>query len=226
MPPISKIVIFGLRCSGTNYLSELISTNYSNVTVSEGTLGLWKHMWQAEKMITKQRILQLAAEPTVYLFVSRNVVEWLQSFNEQPHHCQWATGLSLHQLINTSPFVSYEGRRKLEAYSSILEERNRKLKHIVVEMVPHLPNSALLQYEQLRQDPSGIVGVLAQFGIHPDGPIRSVKYYKKETNVAYQPKVYKPVDSATLSIIIEKTDWEVEKYWNYEKAGLLNLYCK
>ena len=215
---LGRVVVFGLRCSGTNYLSELVTQNYPNVEVQEGTLGVWKHMWQAEKAIDKAKVLELAAQPTLYLFVARNVIEWLQSFHKQPHHCLWAKRMTLQQLLEAKPFVSHHGRRMLETYPSILQERSLKHRHIVESILPLLPNAALVQYEQVRDNPAVLQEILERFAITRDKPIVNVNYYKKEKTKHYAPKVYSPISHHTMEFIIKHADWEIEKHWGYQKA--------
>jgi hypothetical protein len=216
MQAVENVVVFGLRCSGTNYIAELIKKNYPDIQVSEGSYGVWKHMWQAETHFSVDKILMMARQKTVYLFVARNVFEWLQSFNRQPHHCPWARKMSLENLLDSSPFQSFNNGMLLESYPSILDERKAKHSHIVNRVLPRLPNARLIKYEDVRDNPSIIKDVLQPFGILRDAPIDNVEYYKKEQGNAYIPKQYPEISSETRDLIIQNVDWETEAKWGYE----------
>ena len=74
---IERIIVKGERCSGTNYLSSLIQTNFKNVLLSN-ELG-WKHSYLNifnENLYKREELL--------VLIIFRNPYEWLNSLYQQP----------------------------------------------------------------------------------------------------------------------------------------------
>lgn len=213
---ITQVRVFGLRCSGTNYIAELIRLNYPHLRVDEGGPG-WKHMWQGERTFRIESFPGPSERKSIlYIFVSRDVFETLQSFNKNPHHCKWARGISLDELLHVSPFESFENR-KLESYPSILEERNRKYQNIIDNIHPKLPNSCLVKYESIRDEPDILRALLNEFGISRDEPVENVEYYKKEKSKVYVPKTYKEISSSARQFITDNVNWDLEAKWGYIK---------
>lgn len=214
---IESIHIFGQRCSGTNYLFELISKNYPDIQVKEGGPG-WKHMWQCEKNLKKNNF-PVNNSKILYIFIVRNVFDWVSSFKRQPHHCKWAVKLTVEEMLNRSPFDSYHPNgHLLETYENIIESRIKKFSHVLdYLMVECCTNSELIQYENLEKNPQLLTGLLEKYGVEVPKNFENISYYKKMTSKIYQPTQYEPLSDNAKKYIIEKIDWSLEKKLGYEK---------
>jgi hypothetical protein len=69
---IKKFTIFGERCSGTNYLEELIKTNFNiNLTWKYG----WKHFFGFYNFQKTQD-----EDETLFIGIVRHPIYWINSF--------------------------------------------------------------------------------------------------------------------------------------------------
>ena len=70
--------IYGERCSGTNYLEELMLANFNiQITWKYG----WKHFFGFYNFEHNQE-----EDNTLFLGIIRNPVDWLNSFYKEQHH--------------------------------------------------------------------------------------------------------------------------------------------
>jgi hypothetical protein len=74
---ITHFTIFGERCSGTNYLEEVINANFHiNFTSKYGN----KHFFCANEYHTKD------TTNTLFIGIIRNPVYWVNSFSKELYH--------------------------------------------------------------------------------------------------------------------------------------------
>ena len=74
---IKKFTIYGERCSGTNYLQNLVNDNFEiELTWEYG----WKHFFGFQDDTLKN------SDDTLFLCIVRNPVDWMNSFFRNPHH--------------------------------------------------------------------------------------------------------------------------------------------
>jgi hypothetical protein len=84
-----KVTIYGERCSGTNYLEELLKSNFDIEVVWD--YG-WKHFFGFHDLKNSDDVL--------FLGIIRNLHDWINSLCRDPHH------LSSHLNINTQAFLN------------------------------------------------------------------------------------------------------------------------
>ena len=78
MNNIKYFTIYGERCSGTNFLEELITNNF-NITIT------WKYGWKHFFGFYNFKKTQEENE-TLFIGIVRNPIDWLYSFHTNPHH--------------------------------------------------------------------------------------------------------------------------------------------
>ena len=72
---ITKYTIYGERCSGTNYLENLINENFDvKLTWEYG----FKHWFGFNNLSN--------SDDTLFICIVRNPVDWVNSFYRTPHH--------------------------------------------------------------------------------------------------------------------------------------------
>lgn len=92
-----RFTVYGERCSGTNYLEELMLANFNIVLTWD--YG-WKHFFGFHTFNNNDA----KENDTIFIGIVRHPIEWLCSFHNQPHHVpeinkSWANFL-------TKPFFS------------------------------------------------------------------------------------------------------------------------
>ena len=76
---IKKFTIYGERCSGTNYLKNLILANFDvNLTWEYG----WKHFFGFNEIESKD------TNDVLFICIVRNLPDWINSFFREKHHMQ------------------------------------------------------------------------------------------------------------------------------------------
>ena len=147
METIKKFTIYGERCSGTNYLEELIKTNFDvEVTWEYG----WKHFFGFDDLSN--------SNDTLFIGIVREQHKWLNSLYKTPHH--------LHPSLkhNVLPFLFGEfwsihdnGQENKcdrnmytkKRYNNIFEMRHTKIKFLIEDMPKKVKNYILIRYEDL-----------------------------------------------------------------------------
>jgi hypothetical protein len=158
-----KIQIFGERCSGTNYLESLVSTNVRNAEI--GWEFGWKHFFPHGD--------PAAAADTVFLVIYRHPFRWLQSLHRNPWHvAPHLRGRSFAEFIrsewmcvydessNTPPSDPRYGQEMLferdprtgERFANVLHLRSAKIRawQAIGEQTPRF---LFLRYEDLDAQP-------------------------------------------------------------------------
>ena len=72
---IKRVAIYGERCSGTNYLEELLKLNFDvEITWEYG----WKHFFGFNNLEGSDDVL--------FIGIVRNLEDWVNSFFREKHH--------------------------------------------------------------------------------------------------------------------------------------------
>ena len=149
---IKNFIILGERCSGTNFLEQLIIKNFGlkrlDLITSSG--NSFKHFYGFEYQ-------NLLNDPDTIVFcIIRNTVEWIDSFFNNPYHVHDSLKNNINNFI-TKTWISKndktlkeipEDRNMLtgEHYLNIFEMRNTKIKYI---HNLNVPNKYVLNYSDL-----------------------------------------------------------------------------
>jgi hypothetical protein len=222
---ISRIQIYGERCSGTNYIESLIKLNYDiEISYSYG----WKH-WMIDYSNLKMN------DNTLFLVVVRNPYDQLRSLYYQPHHAPHHYKLSMNEFLRKK-WLSYDGptahwfsddeneRFAIAKPEYIVEEeenvcilRNKKNKNFI-DLEKHVENYVLINYEDLLFDYTQI-GNLAKFGLRKKLPtFVPVELYKGDHNEKYTTKDYPILSIEDIIFINKSLDWELENLLGYQMS--------
>lgn len=222
--PVKKIQIFGLRCSGTNYLEQLILLNTSQVRIVKA-IG-HKHLWN-----TRFHQKQLPEDVQIIIIV-RNPYDWLRSIYLEPHHCPELLGLSFTDFLN-HPWNAYMGKiwnaplpsrrmqivktgKQFEKYDHVIHLRNSKMK-ILADLHRDLSTCQYVRYETLNEDPNRILKELMKnAGVPLQEEFQDYRLYKNTKRI-FKPKKKFGINKQNLNQINQSLDWENEEYFGYNQ---------
>lgn len=175
-----KVTIYGERCSGTNYLEELLLNNFDiELTWDYG----WKHFFGFENLSNTDDVL--------FIGIVRNLYDWINSFYREKHHLP----VHLTQNINTyltHPFYSIDQNNNVmlkdtnletnEIYKNIFELRCVKNRFLIEKMPTLVKNFCLITYDDLTNHFNDTMNKLQNCGLNIKKNIKfplNVTYYKK-----------------------------------------------
>ena len=189
----TRFTIFGERCSGTNYIEELLTTNFHiNITWEYG----WKHMWSLPTTRFNN------AKETLFIGVIRNELDWLNSFKRTPHHIPPILRKDLSTFLFDPIYSSNKDGSILEpADNNIFALRSRKIKFLKETMPTLVDNYILLQYEEISDNYEFILNNLkSRFNLTPkNDKFQNITYYKKTHKKEF---IQKPLSFTYMDIYI------------------------
>jgi len=213
---ISKFTIYGERCSGTNYLENLITMNFE--IEHTNTYG-HKHFFGFDQ----EKITN--SDDTLFICIVRKIQPWLNSFFNDKHHLQlkYIDGLteqeqkemflngeilSVHDGPNTvSPRQENINDRNLytgNRYKNIFELRHAKNKYLLEDLPILVKNYCFIRYEDLINDFDSTMNKMKQFGLRLKHNIKfpqNTTQYKKEPNCNFRNRPQKKVCISNREII-------------------------
>ena len=223
--------IYGERCSGTNYLEELILENFIiEITWKYG----WKHWFghydfdnteaNTEANIESSIETNIQLDNTIFIGIIRHPIEWLYSFYKQPHHVPFKNQRISNFLfkkfysVNTDNSIIPEDLNYItnKKYKNIFKLRKYKNDYLMNTMPVKVKNYLLINYEELRDNPEKILFNIKNtynLELKHDNFV-NINYYKKEKNIQFQHKNSNFPDDL-LKIIKNKLDKEQEEKLNY-----------
>jgi len=161
---LNKYTIYGERCSGTNYLENIININFDiNITWEYG----WKHFFGFQNEKLKN------SDDTLFICIIRDPVDWINSFYREKHHLplRYKKKLSKEETLNeflNKKFWSFnDGNKNRDVSKEIMEDRNIfngkryknifELRHFKIKwMFENLPKKVkhyiIIKYEDLIND--------------------------------------------------------------------------
>ena len=186
---IKKYTIFGERCSGTNYLENLMNINFDvQVTWEYG----WKHFFGYSKFSN--------CDDTLFIGIVRNPLDWLNSFYKEKHHLP----RNLHKKENflKNEFYSIANGNEImedrsmytkERYKNIFDLRNTKLKYLIDDLPFKVNNYILIRYEDLIDDFDNTMNKIKEKGLSVKKDITfplNTMNYKNNINRTYVKNTY------------------------------------
>ena len=179
---IKSYTIYGERCSGTNYLEELMNLNFD--IKLEWNYGR-KHFFGFNNLSN--------SDDTLFICIIRDIYTWLNSLFITPHHI---THLNTIDKFLNSEIRSYDDvHLDLEIledkhiytndyYKNIFELRYTKLKFLLDDLPSKIKNYIFIRYEDLNYDFENTMNKIKNTGIKIKDdnlfPINSFKYKKEE----------------------------------------------
>ena len=176
---IKKLTIYGERCSGTNYLEELITANFDvNITWEYG----WKHFFGFNDLSNN--------DETLFIGIIRNPYDWINSFYREQHHLP-KYFINIDNFLN-SEIISFDASdneimddrnmHTKERYKNIFELRNTKFKFLTEDMPSLVKNYLLITYDDLLNMFNNTIDKIKDKGLIVKSGINypvNIKYYKK-----------------------------------------------
>ena len=183
MSKITKYVIYGERCSGTNFLDNAIQSNF-NLSLRTD-LGS-KHFFCFNKYDSSH-------DDTLFIGIIRNPIYWINSFSTELYHVP-SKNKNINNFLNNEFYSVKENTdiiiikdlnwRTVKKYSNIYELRKMKNFYLLNVMKKKVKNYILLNYESLLYNYDFTLDYIKNhFNIIPRYPIyKSIKQYKKSKN--------------------------------------------
>jgi len=199
---IQKFTIFGERCSGTNYLENIIKNNFEiEVTWDYG----WKHFFgfndytntmNLSKQCVDKELLSGAnakdnSDKVLFIGIVRNPFDWLNSLFIDKHHLAphlknniksylndefW----SIHDNYNLGEIMEDRNIFTKERYKNIFEMRATKIKYLLEVLPTIVKNYTFIRYEDLINDFEKTLNKIKNCGLivkpNIDFPINNTKY--------------------------------------------------
>lgn len=199
---LSKYTIYGERCSGTNYLQDVVDKNFdAKITWEYG----WKHFFGFQDEKLNQ------SDDTLFICIVRNPVDWINSFYRTKHHLidrmkkipqEKHLDVFLNEefyserLDKTNSMIKermedrniYTGER----YKNIFELRHTKIKWMLEDLPKKVKHCILIKHEDLLNDFENILIKLKLTGLkvkeNINFPINSVAYKNSKDGKKYVKK--------------------------------------
>jgi hypothetical protein len=211
---VKRFTIYGERSSGTNYLEQLITTNFGlPITWDYG----WKHFFGYSNFNN--------SDDTLFFGIVRSPVAWIDSFFKNPFYVPKQNTNIKNFLSNK--FFSIDKKNQImkedlnytnnQVYSNIFELRKVKNDYLLDIMPNKVKNYALINYEYIKAEPFEFLeAIRIKFGLTKlHETYKNIDYYKTAKNVKY---VEHPVTLGPqiISFIKQNLNAEQEQRLNYK----------
>ena len=201
-----KYTIYGERCSGTNYLENIININFDvNISWEYG----WKHFFGFQDDKLKN------SDDTLFICIVRNLPDWINSFYREKHHLplRYKTNMSEEEKIDeflNKEFWSFNDNNNNrdaskeimedrniytgERYKNIFELRHTKIKWMLEDLQIKIKNCIFIKYEDLINDFEKTLFKIKDKGLevkkHINFPLNTNNYRneKNKNNKKFTPK--------------------------------------
>jgi hypothetical protein len=189
---MKKVTIYGERCSGTNYLEELLLLNF-NVEIV-WTYG-WKHFFGHDDLSH--------SDDTLFIGIIRNIEDWINSLYREKHHLPEVLTKTVDTYLSDTFYsVDVENNNEIERmtdrnidtgerYKNIFELRLVKNKFLIEKMPKLVKNYCLITYDELVGNFLSIMHKLRDCNLKIKDNINfplNVMYFKKEKNITFKKK--------------------------------------
>ena len=186
---LNKVTIYGERCSGTNYLEQLLLTNFDvNIIWNYG----WKHFFGYNDLSNSDDVL--------FISIVRNIYDWINSFYREQHHLSLEFR-DLFKFLDGEFYSVYDLQnneimqdRNLEnnkRYKNIFELRHVKNKFLIEIMPKLVKNYLLITYDDLIHNFNGIMNKIKKYNLIVKPNIEfplNIFYYKDEKDKLFVKK--------------------------------------
>jgi hypothetical protein len=180
---MKTVKIYGERCSGTNYLAELLELNFevNMLPVTADCKYGHKHFFGFQDLSDSDDVL--------FIGIVRNPVKWINSLYRVPHSVKHENILSVQRFLynehvsyiknplfkTRKPMVFNQGEEIMEdrniytgkRYRNLMELRHTKLRFFVEDMPDRVSQYILVRYEDFMSDFEGELRKIQAFGLSP-----------------------------------------------------------
>lgn len=187
---IKKYTIYGERCSGTNYLEELMLANFDvELTWEYG----WKHFFGFKDLSNTDEVL--------FIGIIRNLCDWINSLYREKHHLKPELTKDVDSFLNNSFYSFDENNNEImedrhietkKRYKNIFELRQVKNNFLLEKMPILVKNYCVITYDSLLNNFVNIMNKIKNCGLVVKNGINfpvNVYHYKKSTNIIYKKKI-------------------------------------
>ena len=216
MNNIKKVQIYGERCSGTNYLEELLMINFNVEIIWD--YG-WKHFFGHNDLSNSNDVL--------FIGIVRNLDDWINSLYREKHHLyiKHEDTLNdeekLNHYLNSEHYSIDHNENNIEImedrnmytkerYSNIFELRHIKNKYLIETLPTLVKNYCLIIHDNLINDFVNVMNNIKNNNLEIKQNIEfplNITYYKKEKDIQF----IKKENTISNEIIIEKANLFYEK---------------
>jgi hypothetical protein len=200
---LKKYTIYGERCSGTNYLENIININFDvNISWKYG----WKHFFGWNDAQLKN------SDDTLFICIVRNLPDWINSFYRDMYHLplKYKNNMSeekkLDEFLNKEfwSFNDNDNNRDTskeimedrnmytkERYKNIFELRHTKIKWMLEDLPNKVKNCIFIRYEDLINDFDKTLLKIKDKGLKVKKNINfplNTNNYKKSKEEKFKPK--------------------------------------
>ncbi len=185
---IKYFTICGERCSGTNYIEELIAHNFDIAYT-------WKHGHKHFFGHTDYK----GNEDTIFIGVIRNPYDWFNSLYEEPHHMRHrprditnflqSEVESLHD-HNKKEIMEDRNMYTKERFKNLFELRHIKMNYLMKDLKNKVKNYIFVKYEDVKQHyPYFLEKLETHFGLKRRlSNFENITYYKKNKDKKFTQK--------------------------------------
>jgi hypothetical protein len=204
---MNKVTIYGERCSGTNYLQELLLLNFDiEIVWNYG----WKHFFGFNDLSKSNDVL--------FIGIVRNLEDWINSLYRDKHHLPNELTKNVDSFLTNTFYSMDEQNNEImtdrnmetgERYKNIFELRRIKNKFLIEKMPTLVKKYCLITYDDLTNNFIDIMNKLRDCGLKIKNGIEfplNVSYYKKEKNKTFVKKVNKISREKIYESMIEKNE--------------------
>ena len=155
---ITKVKIFGERCSGTNYLTNLIKENFKVQIIEDNYIYGQKHFFGFHHLEN--------SDNTLFICIIRDYHSWLNSLWKEKWHISQKQRQSISHFLNAQHWSYYDKKEysilkygkeimedrniyTKERYKNIFELRYTKIKWMQETLPTLVKNTILIRYEDL-----------------------------------------------------------------------------
>ena len=219
---LKKVVIYGERCSGTNYLEQLLITNFDvEIVWNYG----WKHFFGFNDLSNTDDIL--------FIGIVRNLTDWINSLYRNPHHIPKILTEKIDKFLNNEFYSIHDNGleqlsdRNIETgnrYKNIFELRHVKNKFLFETMPKLVKNYLLITYDNLIHNFVNVMNQIKSFNLQVKSNIEypvNIEYYKKYKDQKF---VHHIEEISKMTTIISKEEIIKKADMYYEKILFPNLY--
>jgi hypothetical protein len=178
---IKFVTIYGERCSGTNYLAALLTTNFDvDVCWKHG----WKHFFGFNDLST--------SDDTLFVGIIRNPYDWINSLYREKHHLPLINTSCVDSFLNNEFYSIFKDGREImsdrniytkKRYKNIFDMRHTKNKFLIEDMPKLVKNYLLITHESLLYDFTNTMNKLTNKGLHIKSNITfplNIIHYKQQ----------------------------------------------
>jgi hypothetical protein len=192
---ITHCTIYGERCSGTNYLENLILKNFDvKITWKYG----WKHFFGFNDLHNSKQ--------TLFICIVREIHSWMNSFFREKHHLKIKNQKKLSKeekkkiFLNDQFYSVIENEDEImkdrnmytkKRYKNIFELRHTKIKWMLEDLPHKVDNYIFIRYEDLLNNFEKTMTKIKNIGLKIKDPKKfpeNVYTYKKEKYKKYRIK--------------------------------------